>query len=194
MSSEHPHLQQQSQHQRPAHRAETTKPTSKTGTRSHLQQQSQHQCQVHINTYNKRSQHQCRLHIRTSNNIANINVEYTCAPVTTEPTSVSSGLSFSNKANISTHSYQQQQSQHQGPVHSHTSNNKATPRGRSCQPLKLSCIILTEVEIDLKKEKEKQMSQADWEPFRVSWSQPAWSSGCPTGTHCTPPKPHKLVK
>ena len=21
-----------------------------------------------------------------------------------------------------------------------------------------------------------------------------WSSGCPTGTHCTPPKPHKLVK
>ena len=38
------------------------------------------------------------------------------------------------------------------------------------------------------------MSQADWEPFSASLSQPAWSSGCPTGTHCTPPKPHKLAK
>jgi len=38
------------------------------------------------------------------------------------------------------------------------------------------------------------MSQADWEPLSASWSQPAWSSGCPTGTHCTPPKPHKLAK
>ena len=28
----------------------------------------------------------------------------------------------------------------------------------------------------------------------MSWSQPAWLSGCPIGTHCTPPKPHKLVK
>ena len=38
------------------------------------------------------------------------------------------------------------------------------------------------------------MSQGDWEPVSASWSQPAWPSGCPTGTHCTPPKPHKLVK
>ena len=38
------------------------------------------------------------------------------------------------------------------------------------------------------------MSQADWEPLSTCWSHPAWSSGCPTGTHCTPPKPHKLAK
>ena len=38
------------------------------------------------------------------------------------------------------------------------------------------------------------MSQADCEPLSASWSQPAWSSGCPTGTHCAPPKPHKLAK
>jgi len=38
------------------------------------------------------------------------------------------------------------------------------------------------------------MSQTDREPLSASWSQPAWSSGCPTGTHCTPPKPHKLAK
>ena len=38
------------------------------------------------------------------------------------------------------------------------------------------------------------MSQEDWGPLSASLSQPAWSSGCPTGTHCTPPKPHKLAK
>ena len=39
------------------------------------------------------------------------------------------------------------------------------------------------------------MSQAVLEPLSASWSQPAWSSGCPTGTHCTPPKLHNdLVK
>ena len=74
VSSEHPHLHQQSQHQRPAHKAETIKPTSKTGTRLHVQQQSQHRCQVHINTYN---------------NKANINVDYTLTPTTTKPTSMS---------------------------------------------------------------------------------------------------------
>ena len=41
--------------------------------------------------------------------------------------------------------------------------------------------------------KKKKKSQAHWEPLSASWSQPAWSSGCPTGTHCTPPKPHELA-
>ena len=38
------------------------------------------------------------------------------------------------------------------------------------------------------------MSQVDWEPLSASWSQPVWSSGCPAGTHCTPPKPNELAK
>ena len=146
-SSTHSYQQQHSQHQGPIHihtssnRARirvqytfipaTTEPASESSTHSYQQRQSQHQ-----HTIIPATTEPALVHIHTNNNRASIRVQYTVIPATTEPASGSS-----------TQSYQQQQSQHQGPVHSHTSVNRATTSGRSSRPLKLSCIILVEVEI-----------------------------------------------
>ena len=114
MSITHSHQQQHSQHQCRVHICTSNNTANiSVDTHMHQQQQSQHQYPVDISSATKPTS----VHIHTSNNRASIRVQYIFIPATTEPAPMSRK-----------HSYQQQQSQHQGPVHIHTSNNRASIR------------------------------------------------------------------